>query len=67
MNNNNCNNSIYDIKETAKKLHISISMLRKLIYEKDIRFFKIGNRYYFREEDLKNFIEKRIGGYLYEN
>ncbi len=56
------NNSIYDIKETAKKLHISISMLRKLIYDKDIRFFKIGNRYYFREEDLVDFINNRLGG-----
>lgn len=56
------NNNVFNIKEASLILHISVSMLRKLIYNNDISFFKIGNRYYFREEDICEFINNRIGG-----
>lgn len=55
--------NILNIKECARMLHISISTLRKLIYEKEINSFTIGNRYYFRESDIKAFIDNKIRRY----
>lgn len=55
--------NILNIKECACMLHISISTLRKLIYEKKINTFTIGNRYYFRESDIKTFIDNKIRRY----
>lgn len=37
----NNEDKILNIAETAKFLHISISMLRKLIYDNEINMFKI--------------------------
>ncbi len=56
------NNKILNIAETAQFLHISKSMLRKLIYEKEIDNFKIGNRYFFQTSDLQDWINSRIIG-----
>ena len=55
--------NILNIKECARMPHISISTLRKLIYEKEINSFTIGNRYYFRESDIKAFIDNKIRRY----
>lgn len=57
-----------NIKEAAKYLNCSVSMLRKLIYNNEIEFFKIGNRYYFNRFILSSWItdrynNKEIGGY----
>lgn len=55
---------ILNVKECAKMLHISISMLRKLLYEGEINSFKIGNRYYFRESDIESFVDNKIRRYV---
>lgn len=57
---NNETDKILNINECAKLLHISVSMLRKLIYEKEICTFTIGNRYYFREADINRWIDEKI-------
>ncbi len=55
---------ILNIKECAGVLHISISTLRKLIYERKISTFTIGNRYFFRESDIQSFIDNKVRRYL---
>lgn len=60
---NNDNSKILNIKECATVLHISISMLRKLIYEGEINVLTIGNRYYFRESDIQSFIDNKVRRY----
>ena len=47
---------ILNIKEIAKYLNCSVSMIRKLIYDNQIPYFKIGNRYYFNIISIKNWI-----------
>lgn len=54
---------IFNIKESAKILHISVSMLRRLIYDGEISTFTIGNRYYFRESDIQEFINNKVRRY----
>lgn len=60
----NMQDKIFNIKECARILHISISMLRKLIYEGEINVFKIGNRYYFRESDIESFVDNKVRRYV---
>ena len=47
---------ILNIKEIAKYLNCSVSMIRKLIYDNQIPYFRIGNRYYFNIISIKNWI-----------
>lgn len=59
---------ILNIKELSKWIHISQSMLRKLIYQNAIPFWKIGNRYYFKREIISKWILTKhndidIGGF----
>ena len=61
------NSEILNIKELSYWLHISTSMIRKLIYENKIPTFRIGNRYYFVRNIIKQWIINRhketyIGG-----
>ena len=49
-------NFILNIKEISKLLNISISTVRKLIYEGDIPYFQIGNRYYFEKASIEDWI-----------
>ncbi len=49
-------NQVLNIKELSGLLHISISTVRKLIYEGDIPYFKIGNRYYFERKSIEEWI-----------
>lgn len=41
------NKAILNIKELSKYLNCSISQIRKMIYENEIPYFRIGNRYMF--------------------
>ena len=50
------NKEILNIRETCLWLHISQSMLRKLIYDNEIPYFKIGNRYYFEKDIIQQWI-----------
>lgn len=50
------NNQVLNIKELSQLLHISVSTVRKLIYEGDIPHFKIGNRYYFEKVSIEEWI-----------
>ena len=59
--------NILNLKDLALWLHISESMLRKLIYNNNIPYFKIGNRYYFDRDIIQKWIinlhnEIELGG-----
>lgn len=62
-------NQVLNIKELSRLLHISISTVRKLIYEGDIPYFKIGNRYYFERKSIEEWILSKqnliVGGEEY--
>ncbi len=61
-------NKILNIKELANYLNCSVSMIRKLIYNNEIPYFKIGNIYEFHIDIINQWItnkhnEIEIGGF----
>ena len=55
---------ILNIKEIAKYLNCSVSMIRKLIYDNQIPYFRIGNRYYFNIITIKNWISDKCNNQM---
>ncbi len=49
---------ICDVREIADYLNISIAEVRKLVREKKIPFFRLGNRIKFRVNTIDNWLEK---------
>ena len=50
---------ICNIVELSNYLKISVSMIRKLVRQKEIPFFRIGNRLYFDLQKINLWVEKR--------
>ena len=50
---------ILNIKEASKFLNISVSKIRKLIYDNEIPYHTIGNRYYFSRFNLTSWITSK--------
>lgn len=48
---------IMNLKELSKYLNVSESMIRKLVRNGEIKFFKIGNRINFRKSDIDEYID----------
>ena len=51
---------IITLKELSNNLHISISEIRKLVRERRIPHFRIGNKIYFSVESINNWLKKII-------
>ena len=49
---------IITLKELSSNLHISISEIRKLVRERRIPHFRIGNKIYFSVESINNWLTK---------
>ncbi len=49
---------ILTLKELSSNLHISISEIRKLVRERRIPHFRIGNKIYFNVESINNWLTK---------
>jgi excisionase family DNA binding protein len=49
---------IITLKELSNNLHISISEIRKLVRERRIPHFRIGNKIYFSVESINNWLTK---------
>lgn len=49
---------IITLKELSSNLHISISEIRKLVRERKIPHFRIGNKIYFSVESINNWLTK---------
>ena len=47
---------VLNIKELAEYLHCSIMSVRRMIYNKEIPYFTIGNRYFFKKASIDNYI-----------
>lgn len=61
---------ILNIKELSELLNCSVSMIRKLIYNNEIPYFKIGAVYHFDSNVIEHWILDRhndieIGGLEY--
>lgn len=50
---------ICNIVELSNYLKISVSMIRKLVRQKEIPFFRIGNRLYFDLQKINLWVENR--------
>ena len=60
--------TIINVKELCDEIHISQSMLRKLIYRNESPYFRIGNRYLFNRKIINQWIISKhndieIGGF----
>lgn len=49
---------IITLKELSSNLHISTSEIRKLVRERRIPHFRIGNKIYFSVESINNWLTK---------
>ena len=49
---------IYNIKDLSGYLKISISEIRKLVRERKIPHFRVGNRIMFDLKSINNWVEK---------
>ncbi len=49
----------FNLKEMAEFLNCSPSMIRKLIYNNEIPYYKIGNRYYSNRIMLSTWLAKK--------
>lgn len=49
---------IYDIQELSSYLKVSVSEIRKLVREKRIPFFRVGNRLRFDLKKVNSWIEE---------
>ena len=58
---------IMNLKELTQYLKVSESMIRKLVREKSIKFFRIGNRLNFRKADIDEYIDKQCNENYKEN
>jgi len=47
---------VLNVKELAEYLHCSIMSIRRMIYNKEIPYFTIGNRYFFKKDSIDSYI-----------
>lgn len=50
-------NETFNIKEASQFLKCSESMIRKMVKNKSIPFFRVGNRLFFRKESIELWIK----------
>lgn len=50
-------NSLLNVQDTARYLHISVSTLYRWVHRKEIQYIKLGSRVLFSEEILEEFIK----------
>jgi excisionase family DNA binding protein len=48
---------LINIHDTALKLHIAEITLRRLIKSRKIPFHRIGRKYFFTDENIKQYLE----------
>jgi excisionase family DNA binding protein len=50
---------LYDLKAAAQYLSATVWFLRQQIWNRQITFLKLGNKYVFDRKDLDTFIERQ--------
>ena len=58
MTNKETEKLVLSINEAAKALGCSKGLIRRLIKSKEIKAFKVGNRYRVYSESIKNYMKK---------
>ena len=56
MANNNNSNNMFDITSLSTYLGVNPQLIRTLIKDNAIPFFRIGKKYYFRRESIENWL-----------
>lgn len=54
---------VFSVSEIAEYLHCSESSIRKLIREKNIPFFRIASRIFFKKESIDEWIKNQEPSY----
>ena len=54
------NIQILNLKEASTYLHCSTALLRQLIYEKEVPFFKLHSKYFFKKDILDKWLISKI-------
>ena len=49
----------FNIKEVSEYLHCSVSLIRKMVANKEIPYFRMGNRLYFKKEIIDTWINNK--------
>jgi len=49
---------VLSINEVAKYLDVSYSTVQMMMFEQRLLYFKVGNRYRIKENDLEKWVEK---------
>ena len=49
----------FNIKEASEYLHCSVSMVRKMVANSEIPYFRIGNRLYFKKDLIDTWITNK--------
>ena len=52
-------NETFNIKEASNYLKCSESILRKMVKNKTIRYYRIGNKIFFRKESIDLWIQNQ--------
>ena len=60
-------NETFNIKELSTYLRCSISIIRKLVKENDIPFFRIGSKLFFKKTSIDNWINYKENNNLNDN
>ena len=50
---------VFNIKEAAEYLNVSVPLLRKLVSEHGILFFRIGKKIMFKKDSLDKWIREK--------
>lgn len=50
------------VLEVARRLNVSIFTIRELLNDEELPGYKVRNRWRIKEQDLDNFINKRMKG-----
>ena len=50
--------TLLDVKETARRLGVSVSCVRRLIYKGKLRHVKIGSRVLLEPEEINHFLQE---------
>jgi excisionase family DNA binding protein len=51
---------LVSLKEGAEELKISIYTLRSWVYQRRIRFVRLGRRVLIRREDIEDFVKRHL-------
>ena len=55
--------TMFTVTEISKLLKLDVETIRRYIYKEELKAYKIGNAWRVKEEDLKQFIEKKSNVY----